>query len=416
MKKIKPLFLVFIVFFSCFIVSPASSIKKDTSDSSDLDVSSFDDFLFDVEVESLTRLGQAISSSMCIVKDDEIVWSNSYGWSKLWLWQKARTDSVYLVGSVTKTVTATALLQLYDHGYFDLDDDVNDYLPFSLRNPNHPDIPITFRMVLTHTSSIYDYCIYRPWGLVDFIRSVPYQDNVIDWLREVLTPEGSLYRESYWLDSAPGEKATYSSVGFLVVGALVEQISGKSLNEYCRVNIFEPLGMYNTSYDVNSFEKRQLATPYICKMWVHIPLPHYNAGCFAPMGGLRSTCEDLGRFLIAHMNNGSYHGFQLLEEETVELMHDAKYEESINNESNLRFRVYGMGWFSCNWFSTETEGHGGMVPGGVAYMMTDTVNNTGFVMLTNHFDILGFFEPKLGLKFKFLNRVADMLLKKANEY
>lgn len=415
-KHVGTILLVIILLISTFssitlgITINKEKILEQTEDQS------FKDFVFDLKMNLLTRSGQAISASMCIIKDDEIVWSNAYGWEKIWLWQKAKKDTIYLIGSVTKTITATALLQLYDQGYYDLDEDINNYLPFSLRNPNHPDIPITFRMILSHTSSIYDYCIYKPAGLLDFIRSRPYQDNVCEWIQEVLLPTGSLYKEDYWLKTAPGKKATYSSVGFLVAGALVEQISGKKIDEYCEQNIFEPMGMDNTDFDVSKLQRSQLATPYICRMGFHIPLPQYDPGCFVSMGGLRTTAEDLGHFLIAHMNNGRYKEFQLLKQETIEIMHNEIYEESINNASNLRMRYYGLGWFRCNWFGCETEGHGGMMPGGVAYMMTNTTDNTGFIMLTNHFDILGFFEPKLAIKFRCLNKVAELLLNKSKQY
>lgn len=408
--------LIIIILISNFSTITLASIINDEKILENTDNQNIKDFVFDLKMNLLTRSGQAISASMCIIKDDEIVWSKAYGWEKIWLWQKAKKDSIYLIGSVTKTITATALLQLYDQGYYNLDDDINDYLPFNLRNPNYPDTPITFRMILTHTSSIYDYCIYKPAGLIDFIRSKPYQDNVCEWIQEVLIPSGSLYKEDYWLKSSPGDKATYSSVGFLVAGALVEQISGKKIDEYCEQNIFKPMGMDNTNFDVNKLNWNQLATPYICRMWIHIPLPQYDPGCFVSMGGLRTTAEDLGHFLIAHMNKGRYKEFQLLKEETIEIMHNATYEESINNESNLRMRYYGLGWFRCNWFGSETEGHGGMMPGGVAYMMTNTSDNTGFIMLTNHFDILGFFEPKLAIKFRCLNKVAELLLNKSKEY
>ncbi len=64
-----------------------------------------------------------------------------------------------VIASISKTITATAVMQLWEQGLFELDDDVNDYLPFNVRNPNHPDVPITFRMLLTHTSSINGWTI-----------------------------------------------------------------------------------------------------------------------------------------------------------------------------------------------------------------------------------------------------------------
>jgi len=90
----------------------------------------------------------------CIVKDDKIIWKNNYGYANIEQEKLVSDSTLFYIASVSKTFTATVIMQLWERGMFELDDDVNDYLSFNVRNPNHPDIPITFRMLLTHTSSI----------------------------------------------------------------------------------------------------------------------------------------------------------------------------------------------------------------------------------------------------------------------
>lgn len=102
--------------------------------------------------------------SVCIIKDNKTVWSKSYGYSHPHLFRKATNRTIYGVGSITKTITATAILQLYEKGLLDLNDDINTYLPFELRNPNFPDVPITIRSLLTHRSSNQDYYLMNPDG------------------------------------------------------------------------------------------------------------------------------------------------------------------------------------------------------------------------------------------------------------
>ncbi|MBN2604127.1 MAG: beta-lactamase family protein, partial [Candidatus Thermoplasmatota archaeon] len=378
---------------------------------------SINDIIFNAKLISLLRIGQYPSASIGIIKNDELVWSETYGFSNVWLRQKADEKSIYMIGSTTKPITATALMQLYEQGRFDLNDDINNYLPFELRNPKYPEVPITFRMLLSHSSSIYDYCIFKIVGLLDVLKFMPFPENIDGWLTNVLIPGGKFYRPSYWLDFAPGTMSTYSSIGYLVIGCLVEKISGMKIADYCEKNIFQPLEMFNTSYDMNRLNQENMVTPYFRKMGLYLPLPQYNPACFTIMGGVRSTSNELSHFLIAHMNNGTYKGVRILKNETIELMHNTIYIEAINNFTTLRRnRTYGLGWFSWDFLKFKTEGHCGMQPGAVCFMLTNKEEKTGFVLLSNHFDVLGFFEPKTEIKDRCMQQIGHMLFEKAKEY
>ena len=398
-------------------VAKTNDSATGTKTQNNVENKSFDDIIFNAKIASLLRIGQYPSASICLIKNDTVVWSKSYGWSKVWLRQKADENSIYMIGSSTKAITATALMQLYEQGKFSLDDDVNDYLPFKLRNPKYPDAPITFKMLLSHASSIYDYCIFKAVGLLDVFKFMPFPETIDDWLINVLIPGGKFYRPEYWLDYPPGKQSTYSSIGFLVVGCLVEKISGMRIADYCEKNIFQPLEMFNTSYDKDRLNQENMVTPYIHRMGLYIPLPQYDPACFTLMGGVRSTSTDMSHFLIAHMNNGTYNGVRILKNETVELMHNTIYDETINNFTTLRKnRKYGFGWFSWDFFKIRTEGHCGMQPGSVSFMITNKEDKTGFILLSNHLDVLAFFEPKLEIKDRCMQKIGRMLLEKAREY
>jgi len=161
--------------------------------------------LFDRYVTLLMKFAHKPSLTACIIINDNVVWSNGYGLYDIENNKPATPDTLYLMASISKTVTATALMQLYDQGLFDLDDDVNNFLPFSLRNPNFPDIPITFRMILSHRSSLASdnsdrLCSSIIPGDPD-IPSYPHP-----WLEDYLTPGGSAYHSSLWSDSPLGEQ------------------------------------------------------------------------------------------------------------------------------------------------------------------------------------------------------------------
>ncbi len=112
------------------------------------------------EIDAFIRERMATYSiagvAACVVKDDRMVWSNTYGFADLELQIPMNLDWVQNICSISKTFATTALMQLWEQGRFQLDDDVSDYMSFPVRNPSHPDIPITFRLLLTHQSSIRD--------------------------------------------------------------------------------------------------------------------------------------------------------------------------------------------------------------------------------------------------------------------
>jgi CubicO group peptidase (beta-lactamase class C family) len=99
---------------------------------------------------------QAVGISAAIVKDGKIVYNQSFGHRDLETMTPLANDHVMRIASISKSFTATGLLQLVDKGVISLDDDVSDLIGFKIRNPHHPEVPITLKMILSHTSSIRD--------------------------------------------------------------------------------------------------------------------------------------------------------------------------------------------------------------------------------------------------------------------
>jgi CubicO group peptidase (beta-lactamase class C family) len=287
--------------------------------------------IFDRLITFLMKIGRFPSLSACIIDANEIVWSNGYGFYDLENEKTATTDTVYNIASISKTITSTALMQLYEQGLFDLDDDVNDYLPFSLRNPNFPDVPITFRMLLSHQSSLaedpQEFYQFSYWFGGD--SPVP----LYPFLETYLVLGGSNYTSDVWSNDAPGENFHYANIGFALIGYLVEQITGKTFDQYCKDNIFLPLEMYNTSYRLLDINLGNLAVPYDYINGNYIKYDHYGYIDY-PSGSVRTSIPELSHFLIAHMNGGRYKNVHILDENTVDLMHTIQYSGG----------NYGLGW------------------------------------------------------------------------
>ena len=99
---------------------------------------------------------QAVGISAAVVKDGKIVYNKSFGYKDLATKTPLGNDDVMRIASISKSFTATSLLQLVDKGVISLNDDVSDLIGFKIRNPHHPEVPITLKMVLSHTASIKD--------------------------------------------------------------------------------------------------------------------------------------------------------------------------------------------------------------------------------------------------------------------
>ena len=368
MKKIILALAVVSLLAATSVISTASGIFD-----RDLQAFSFNEARFDRRINFLLKIAHIPSIAACTVKDDEVIFAKAYGFYDIENRKKAEVDTIYPVGSISKPVTATALMQLYDQGYFNLDDNVSEWMPFDLKNPNFPEINITFRMLLSHHASIvdgYNHCYQLPGD--PHISSYPYS-----YIADVFLTSGSLYTPKIWMDNKkPGEEYSYSNVGYGLLEYLIERISGKKFNEYCKQNIFEPLSMHNSSYRLEDFDISQVAVPYeyIRYPWgKHIRLSHYAwipYGC----GNLRTTLEDLSHFLIAHMNGGIYKNTRILNEPTVELMHTVQFTEKSE---------YGLGFFVDNFLFPSFKTHIGHTGSPHNFMYYRPSEDVGVIIFMN---------------------------------
>ena len=163
--------------------------------------------------------------SACIVKENKLVWSKGYGWADVENKIPMTADTIQNIGSISKTVTATAVMQLWEEGKFELDDDVNGYLSFKVRNPRFLDIPITFRQLLTQRSSIMDGPAYgKSYACGDPAVSLE------DWIKEYFVPDGKYYDGEknfhVWkpgTEDVPSSPRAYTNVGFGLLGYFTRQ-------------------------------------------------------------------------------------------------------------------------------------------------------------------------------------------------
>ena len=249
--------------------------------------------------------GRLPGLSACVMKRGEIVWSQAYGWADIDGRRPMTPETVFQVGSISKTIVATAVMQMVEAGLVRLDEDVNAYLPFAVRNARFAESPITVRMLLTHTSSIRDNpSLLGSLNRVDIPLSV--------FLQDYLVP-GRRYASDSYHSNAPGTAFSYTNVGGTLAGHVVERVSGQSFETYATERILRPLGLDVVSWRPGPIAGVPNAVPYLDYRAVvpdEYPIVY-------PGGALRTSAPQLARFLLMFMAGGTYQGRRIVSPSSV---------------------------------------------------------------------------------------------------
>ncbi len=306
--------------------------------------------------------------SILLFEEQTVLYEKYLGQSHIENNVALESDHLFLLASISKVITATALLQLYEAGEFSLDDPINDYLSFDVSIPDFSQA-ITFRMLLTHTAGIADgsaldneyyYGEDSPTALGDF-------------LENYLSPSGNLYDEvDHFYSFAPGSEHEYSNVGNALIALLVEQIAEIDFNTYCKQNIFSPLGMNDSFWRLDEITQT-IVQPYEYKSRSYNALPHYTFTDY-PNGGLRSTARDLFILLGAFTQEGMANGYQLLQATTIAEMITPQIP-SIDNEVGLHLFIMNR--------THNLWGHDGGEQGVATIMAFNPSTKVGAIILTN---------------------------------
>ena len=270
----------------------------------------FDAFMHD----GLART-ETPAMAVAAVRGGDTVFARGYGWADIQGGRKADADTAFHAAGVSQLVTATAIMMLLEQGGFGLDDKVAAYLDFPLMHPKFPDIPITFRHLLSHTSGISDavYDKTRAFA-VDGDPRLPLRD----FLKGYLSRGGAWYDADLSFAARPGTEWRYSRVGIALLGYLAGRLNPDGLDALSDNLLFEPLGMRHTAWNLAGLPRRaSVALPYAHKEPGLQLLPPVGYPDW-PAGLLRTSAHDFARFLAIFSNGGKAGGERYLHEATLQ--------------------------------------------------------------------------------------------------
>jgi CubicO group peptidase (beta-lactamase class C family) len=317
-------------------------------------------------LQAYVKLGR-LSGSILIMKDDKIIVNKGYGFANYELQAKNTPQTKFRVGSVTKQFTALAIIQLEEKGLLSTDDHINKYLP---DYPNGD--KITIHHLLTHTSGIPSFTSFRDFKKESVLPATPLQTIDRFKNKELLFPPGTNYK--------------YSDSDYILLGYIMEKVTGKTYQEYLSESIFKPLNMSNTNYDNPKLILKNRASGYVYEDGILYNADYNDMSVPFAAGALFSTTEDLYKW------------------------DRALYKNVLVTDSSLKkiftpyMKNYGYGWFIDDFYSHKRIWHHGYIDGfcsiitrfvddDICIVILSNLINTPILQITNDIAAILFDKP-----------------------
>ena len=267
----------------------------------------------DAAIQEVMQQYNCVGVTAVILKDGEVIYDKAFGYKDLDTKEPLSTSHMMRIASISKSFTATGLMKQVEKGIISLDDDISDLIGFQIRNPHHPEVPITLRMVLSHTASIRDQENY----------------STLDHLNPAIS--GDCMASFY--EYKPGEGYNYSNLGLNLAGTILEKVTNVRFDQYVRDSIILPLGLEG-GHNIDVLDSSRIASLYNYRNGAYVKAPAYgsvahrldnytmgySAPMFSPTGGVKISTQDLAQYMKMHMNYGELNGVRMISEESAKTM------------------------------------------------------------------------------------------------
>jgi len=348
---------------------------------------------------------------------------NHYGLSNIANNKIVNNQTFFKVASISKLITALGIMKLYENGLIDVNNDISNYLGFDVKNPYHMESGITVKMLLNHTSSLFDEQSY-----FEFLNSThkeypkPYISSLFN----------KLYSKKLFLNKKPGEYFSYSNLNYVLLGVIIERVTGKRFDQYMDETIFNPLNIKG-GFNLYNIDFSNVSTLYrlgISQMDDNledlvIDFTDYVIGettlLFSPHSGCRLSVLDLVKVMDLFLNTGKYFDgdnyVTLLQKNTIELMLKTTWlYDGLNGDDFFGlFNQWGLGLHianskKCDDFIFKNQimyGHIGQAYGLLASLFFNIEKNTGFIFIVNGYYNTSYINGETSSFFKIQEEIFD---------
>ncbi len=324
------------------------------------------------------------SLAIAVTSKDRLLYSNAFGFKNVEDGVPASVRTLYGIGSITKSFTSLAIMKLQEMGKLDVNDEVEKYIPLRLRPKGKP---VRVWHLMTHSSGIpalayAEALILGITGQSDSWISIARPEDVIAFMSDA----------EEWSEAEPGSRLFYLNEGYVLLGYIIEKVSGMRYEEFVKRHILEPLGMRRSYFTKEDVERDgELAKPYVVPS-DGSPLPSKYPWGIKADGGLISNVDDMARYIRFYLNEGELDGVRIVEKDTLaEVMRPrVKYPFGMFGDEG-----YGYGWVITERFHRERlVHHGGSVLVYTAWTGFLPERGMGVVLLANG---SGYPMSKLGM-------------------
>lgn len=341
---------------------------------------------YQMEYEKFVQQFEMVGSTSIIASPQSIEHYACVGKESIEKNKPTTLDTIYRVASISKMIVAIGVMQLHEQKRISIEEDISNYLGFTLRNPHYPNIPITTKMIMTQTSSLSDTGEdHRGYNGVNQI-----DDEVL--LEDLLTnPNSIYYTEKTFQNVMPGSRFEYSNLGCGILACLIERVTNEFFPDYIIEHVLAPLAIESGFRLENIKHKDHLAGHYLYQgnftlyrdydLFSKVQCPKYKIGnnFRGVAGGLYISGYDLTKIMQMLMNKGSYHGIEILKKETVEYMEQVHWKGIAEDPT---YRAKGLQMIIMDQFTKEPlKGHFGNAYGLRSFLLY--TRKKGFIFLCN---------------------------------
>lgn len=314
--------------------------------------------------------------AICVVKNGQVVYSKGFGFADLVSKQPVTPQSLLIQASLTKSMTAMAIMQLAEQGKIDLDQPVTTYLPdFTMADARYK--AITVRMLLSHRAGLPDSPAIWTEPLDPKLNPLA---QAVDDLREMK------------LLSAPGDAWNYSAYGYSALGAIIAKVSGKPYESYMQETWLNPLGMTHSTFIAQNVDPTLRMTLYKSdKAGKAIPTGQVCDGRDASACNLWSSCEDMAKWAQLMLNQGELNGTRFLQPASIKTMwaavSDTPWLEALGPQYGSPSAKYGLGWYVGEVKGHRLIGHAGATEGSNTQFQLAPDDGLAVIAMANWFDL-----------------------------
>ena len=325
----------------------------------------------EASIRAIMSQTNVVGVSVAVVKNNKIIYSHSFGQKNIEANTPLTDDCIFRIASISKSFSATSIMQLVEAKKLSLEDDASDLIGFPLRNPKFPDKVITLKMLLSHRSSINDSQGYFS----------------LDSINPATNPDYAKCYNNY----APGTGYMYCNLNYNMTGAIIEKYSGERFDQYVKHHVLDPLNIYG-GYCVDSLDKNRFATIYEFNKetakFTNSPnayaprskeIADYAMGkttpIFSPTGGMKISATDLAKYMMMHMNLGKANGKRIISKRSARLM-----QTPLSSDEN-----YGLAILKTDKLieGKTLTGHTGSAYGLYSTMFFEPNEKFGIVVISN---------------------------------